>query len=1748
MAVGNPKNISSKQIVLPLVYGTVTGIVSAAAGTLLPVAPAIASPIVPAADTTNTLVNTTGDRTQISGGSQVNDNLFHHFDTFSVDAHHTADFVVPETIQSVFGQISGGQPSEIHGTLAVSGSSADLFLLNPAGVLFGPDAQLNLGGSLTATTADAVGFGEAWLDVVSTTEYESFEQSPSSYLFSAEQPAAVVNQAALTVAEKQSIQLIGGNVINTGQLSAPDGNITLTAAPSERLIRLNAEGALLTIEISPEALSTRELAALPSVALPALLTGKSNHEVTQLQHSSHGTVVLSAGELDVSGNRPGQQGGEINLFGTAVDIASSHLEASGDAGGGIIRIGGDYQGRGNLPTAETVAFDRESTAQANALTSGDGGQVILWSEQSTQFSGDISAQGFAAGGLVETSSRGELSVTESARVNATSASGAAGTWLLDPASLTVVNGGGTANIVGGTNAPAAATQINAGTLVSALNGANVVLQADNDITVDTAINAQGNALAGNLRLEAPQLNLNETISLRPGSTLSGTPNVVNLGPTGLLQNAVDAVATGGVINAAAATYTGSDINRTLTIRGQGSANTRFDGANVQRVFNISGGNVTIEDAAIENGLADRGAGILVTGTGGLTLRNSLVENNSTRTTTSQHHGGGIFLNGAGTSLIDDSIFQNNYADWFGGALRTANGHDITINGSIFFNNSAGQNGGALDRSIDSGDFFLRGSTLFDNTATLSGGAISTGRGILGSLFSIENSTFTDNTALNNHGGALSNLRAPVSISDSLFLRNRTQGPNLLGGAIFTNGDLTVSRTRFEESRTDGNGGAIYFDDGAAGLISNATLDNNRSLSGQGGALYFTGAGTSQIVETTLSNNQSALEGGGIYIEDPYALEITRSVLNGNVAGDDGGAIFHNSIGANALRITASTLSNNRTNTPAAAGGAVSLAANTSSIFQGVTIADNQANIEGGGIKINGAAVLSLANSIVAGNTAVSNNDIDGNITSGGHNLVQSRGTSGGYIASDLPDGTDPLLLPLADNGGETFTRAFLATSPALNQINNTTTDQRGAPASGLRDIGAYELLTASNLSFATGNGQSTTVDTAFPTIVTVGVTDSLGGPLSGIPVTFSQGLTAAGVVFDTPASVTTGTDGTATLSVSANTVAGPVQINAATPGTASPFITVTNTPDVPDSLAVIGGNNQSTQINTAFPVPLAVQVSDQFGNAIAGETVTFSAPVIGPSGSLTNATANTNTFGEGVTAVTANSLAGDYVVSATNAGRTFFFQLTNLPPAPPPGITPPTQTPPAAVENPLSPALNPTTVTPTVDSDFGRQDLEDETEGSRRIALFDDIAFSRLEASLTEEYARYWQQPADTTTTLDTLQQVLQQAEDAYQMRSAVIYGVFVPAYEQNDTADGAYPSVLSNRLLQTDGTNQDDQLLLIMIPPEGEPTQQLLDVTRREITRQAQLFGIELSSFLTEGYVPLAQQLYGWLMEPIASDLARSDIDSVVYVLDRGLRALPLSAMMDGDQFAIEHYGISTLPSASLLQTDFDTQPAEQTVLLGGADTFETLDSLPAVPVELDLVEESAVSSRLLFNEQFKIASLAAVQASQPQEILHLATHAEFNPGAINRSYIQFWEEQLTLDDISALTLEDLELLVLSACTTALGSHEAELGFAGLAAFTGAETAIGSIWNVSDVGTMALMANFYEQLRQNPLRGFALQQAQLSLLQGHTRIENNRLITQLGKHSVPQALTDGLVEQGDISFEHPFFWSGFTLVGSPWW
>ena len=144
-----------------------------------------AQPIVPAADGTNTTVNSEQNRLDISGGKLSGDgaNLFHSFSQFNLSPGQIANFLTNSNIQNIFGRISGGDVSIINGLLTVSGGNSNLFLMNPAGIVFGQNARLNVPGSFFATTATGIGFGDRWLNYAGINDYKALVGTPNQFNF-----------------------------------------------------------------------------------------------------------------------------------------------------------------------------------------------------------------------------------------------------------------------------------------------------------------------------------------------------------------------------------------------------------------------------------------------------------------------------------------------------------------------------------------------------------------------------------------------------------------------------------------------------------------------------------------------------------------------------------------------------------------------------------------------------------------------------------------------------------------------------------------------------------------------------------------------------------------------------------------------------------------------------------------------------------------------------------------------------------------------------------------------------------------------------------------------------------------------------------------------------------------------------------------------------------------------------------------------------------------------------------------------------------------------------------------------------------------------------------------------------------------------------------------------------------------------------------------------------------------------------
>jgi CHAT domain-containing protein len=341
------------------------------------------------------------------------------------------------------------------------------------------------------------------------------------------------------------------------------------------------------------------------------------------------------------------------------------------------------------------------------------------------------------------------------------------------------------------------------------------------------------------------------------------------------------------------------------------------------------------------------------------------------------------------------------------------------------------------------------------------------------------------------------------------------------------------------------------------------------------------------------------------------------------------------------------------------------------------------------------------------------------------------------------------------------------------------------------------------------------------------------------------------------------------------------------------------------------------------------------------------------------------------------------------------------------------------------------------------------------------------------------------------------------------------------------------------------NHLELILVTSGMEPMHQRIPAANREaLLEVAKTFRTEIvnASSQPDDYLPAAKQLHEWIIAPLEPTLKAQKVDTLIFCLGTGLRSLPMAALYDGKQFLVEKYSLGLIPAFNLV----DRHPAilqGTKVLAMGASEFQDQPPLPAVPVELTAITRMLGQGTLLLNQDFTIANLKVRRAASSYGIVHLATHAEFLPGTVNQSYIQFWHQRLRPTQFRELDLRVpvVQLLVLSACRTALGDPEAELGFAGLAVQSGSRAAIASLWSVSDAGTVVLMAELYRQLRTAPIKAEALRQAQLALLKGQVNGSQN-LALRTGETRLPPEV---VVDRANLS--HPYYWAAFTLIGNPW-
>jgi filamentous hemagglutinin family protein len=1032
---------------------------------------ALAQSITPATDGTGTIVTPEGNRIDITGGKFSNDgkNLFHSFTQFGLTSQQIANFLSNPKINNILGRVTGGEASIINGLIQVTGGTSgksNLYLMNPAGIIFGSNAQLNVPASFTATTATGIGFGNnLWFQATGSNDYAALEGVPSYFAFNTSKPGSLINAGNLAVQSGQNLALIGGNAINTGTLTAPEGSITIAAVPGSSLVRISQPGYLLSLEIDPTATTA---SGINSLSLPELLTGGGGSEPTGVTVDSTGQVVLTSSGMVVpneggtalaSGtlNVSGQKGGSVRVLGNNVGVINATIDASGINGGGTVLIGGDYQGQGTVPKAQFTVVDRNSTINADALTDGNGGKVIVWADDTTRVFGKITAQGGAFGGnggLVETSAKIGLDIT-GASVKAGASQGyQSGTWLLDPTDITISATPATTTAIGNPNFTTAGTNsvILNTDIENALVNSNVAIATtasgtggNGDIFLNASINSStpNRTLTLTSRYVTPSggstINLNGA-----GSNLVINLNQVNPNPTppsGTIQNAINAIGTvtGTTnLNLGAGTYTGQVlINQSLNLTGAGTGNTIIDGQETDRLLFVGFGTtptVNISNLTLQNARYQGGSG---TDTGG----------------GAAGMGAALFING-GTVTVDNVTFANNqaiggdgggFSDRFGGGgggFGGDGGRGGVSNATI--GDGGGGGGGFSDNG---GDSFLFAGGGGGNPNGGSGGVGDPGRGGIGGFGG------------GGGGGA-----------GSAF--GGAGGDGALGGDFGGGGGGgNASGANGGEGGNGGFGGG----GGGRGGGGNANGGNGGFGGGGGGGLGLGGFG---------GGNGSNVGGGGagfggaIFVR-AGSLTLTNSTLVGNTAtggsggGTDagngqgmGGAIFVNQ-GATATLIN-STLNGN---TGQDNGGGIYNYGGTLNLTN-VTIANNTAtNGNGGGVVNNTdlGGTVNVGNTIIAANTNATSPDVSGLYNNQGNNLIERNDGSTGFTISPLvgtiANPVNPGLAPLGDYGGSTQTQQLLPGSPAIDagvSIAGVTTDQRGVSRTGIGDstpdIGAYEAI------------------------------------------------------------------------------------------------------------------------------------------------------------------------------------------------------------------------------------------------------------------------------------------------------------------------------------------------------------------------------------------------------------------------------------------------------------------------------------------------------------------------------------------------------------------------------------------------------------------------------------------------------------------------------------------------------------------
>ena len=854
--------------------------------------------------------------------------------SFDIGASETTRFYQPTSSSVTLNRVNSATPSFIDGSLIANGN---IFIVNQNGVLFGANSRVDVNG-LVASTADI--------------DTANFMAGDFRFDRAGHANAVIENRGTITAGEAGLVGLVAPNVLNSGIIHAKLGRVHLASGDTatvdlygdglmevaagdysdQRVVentgKITSEGGTIALTASAGAHMVNNLIRVsgelhaPAVGIKngkiVISAGGSNAvqgNVIANKGNKTGTskVVIEEAVLDVSGLNPGERGGTIEITADQISLLDSvTLDARGFEGGGAVFVGGSspsveaqpqsgipYGADFSLPAALETFVSAGTVINASATGAGDGGHVVVYADKKTEFLGTIIADAAGDdgnGGFAETSSHDLLSAYGAVHLRA-GRRGRAGTWLLDPADITITDATDTNN-TGNPNytATGAGSDVSASSIVANLNaGTNVTILTTNDahagngdIFVNGAITATG---SGSLTLSAYRnITVSSAITLNGGSVTLRADNTG--GGSGAINVTAAISTTGGNI------VMGGGSGAITAGSGYATGNAALvSGIATSANISAAGGNI------IMNG---RGANISGNSNNGISVASGVISTTGS---------GSISMNGIGQGTVNSST-SSGITIYGGSNVLTANG-DITLTGT---GGGAGtgssnfgvvvSNGGTLVRATGTGNLVISGTGGNGSGAGNSNYGVYVTTGATGLRTNTGNMTITG-TGSNASGGSnagmilgfLSTSGGNVSLTGTggASTGNSNYGVSIHGsiGVGGTAATVSVSGTGGGSGSSANNYG-VYL----TNSVTMTTAAGNMTITGVGGAgggidnigirgdsastVQTTGAG---ILTLTGTSNSTGGNGKGIYLSGGG---IYRTTGSGNIVVNGAGSTISTS--------------------------------------------------------------------------------------------------------------------------------------------------------------------------------------------------------------------------------------------------------------------------------------------------------------------------------------------------------------------------------------------------------------------------------------------------------------------------------------------------------------------------------------------------------------------------------------------------------------------------------------------------------------------------------------------------------------------------------------------------------------------------------------------------------------------------------------------------------------------------------------